>query len=78
VTRDEKDRITALEVRMHGQDKVLKGIADDVRTVRDAMLRGEGSRGSHEKVSARVMAFIAALSSIFGGSIGAVLIKKFG
>jgi hypothetical protein len=76
MTRDEKDRLTALEVRMDGQDRVLKTIASDVRVVRDAMLIGQGAVGAHAKISAKVWAVIIALSSVFGGGVGAFVVKK--
>ncbi len=78
MTRDEKDRLTALEVRMDGHGKILEDISKDVKAVRDAMLVGQGAEAVRKHNSTWFITAITALSSIFGGGVGAILTKKFG
>lgn len=79
------ERIVRLEAEGENRDDrlerieaTLDNIELDLRAVRDAMLRGQGATSAHKHMSGRLQAWLTLAGSLFGGGIGALMLKKFG
>jgi len=78
MTRDEKERLTALEVQMSHHGELLSAIKEKIDVLHDAHTRRQGADGARKRLVSWMHGMAMLTGSLFGGGIGAIVVKKLG